>query len=433
MRAAVVYGAPPSGAGTGLAWQIVAFDEDRGFREPAPLRDLDVVARQGRREVRWHGATNDDGAVEMQLPFATPAGRTSRSGRQGASSPPATPTRSAAAGARAARDVVGAASRGARATSCSTWPSSGSAWRPASPRASGCARRTPRRTRRSPASSSSRSATPSFVPAASRRDDRRARLGAHRRRRRWGTRWRSSCTRGRESGRAGEWAGGLFVSPGAAELARRSASRRTRAGDRRRGARRCGRRRTWRSTTRTGARGPRAVPVKGAPGEMPRATVRVPPLAPGLYWAVAAGDPAGASELGPGTIARPFFVAASDEAALAFGTDPETCAPPPRRARRRRVVGACLALAGATPVPRWTALDGLHDAARARRGEARAGARARAVGDPPRRGARSGAPPARVGGVAGEAPARRRRAAREDGAGRLVGRGWTVGSRCSSR
>ncbi|HEY5241410.1 MAG TPA: hypothetical protein VIJ22_08095, partial [Polyangiaceae bacterium] len=73
VRAAVVYGAPASGAGTGLAWQIVAFDEEHHYREPAPLSALDVVAREGGRETRWHGATSDDGAVEMLLPFASPA------------------------------------------------------------------------------------------------------------------------------------------------------------------------------------------------------------------------------------------------------------------------------------------------------------------------------------------------------------------------
>ncbi|HEX3344763.1 MAG TPA: hypothetical protein VHS09_09335, partial [Polyangiaceae bacterium] len=80
VRAAVVYGAPPSGAGTGLAWQVVAFDEERGYREPAPHLELDVLARaldvdapEGGREARWHGATSDDGAVEMLLPFASPA------------------------------------------------------------------------------------------------------------------------------------------------------------------------------------------------------------------------------------------------------------------------------------------------------------------------------------------------------------------------
>jgi hypothetical protein len=160
-------------------------------------------------------------------------------------------------------------------------------------------------------------------------------------------------------GRAGEWAGGLFVSPGAAQLL---VPERVAPGeepvldvivptvratayveiDDARG-------RAWAT----------AAPVTAAAGQMPRTSVRVPKLAPGLYWAVEAGDPAGAAELGPGSLARPFFVAASDEAALAFGTDRETCAPPPDPRDTSRVVSTCLAIAAATPVPRWTALDGL--------------------------------------------------------------------------
>ena len=73
VRAAVVYGAPVSGAGTGLAWQLVAFDEEHGYREPVALPDVEVVARQGAREVHWRGATNADGAMEMLLPLAEPA------------------------------------------------------------------------------------------------------------------------------------------------------------------------------------------------------------------------------------------------------------------------------------------------------------------------------------------------------------------------
>jgi hypothetical protein len=92
---------------------------------------------------------------------------------------------------------------------------------------------------------------------------------------------------------------------------------------------------------------------------MPRATVHAPRLAPGLYWVVEAGDPTGASELGPGTLARPFFVASTDEAALAFGTDAATCATPADPRDAPRVLSTCLAIAAATPVPRWTALDGL--------------------------------------------------------------------------
>jgi hypothetical protein len=62
--------------------------------------------------------------------------------------------------------------------------------------------------------------------------------------------------------------------------------------------------------------------------------------------------------MGPGSSSRPFFVAQSDAAALAFGTDAAECAPPADGRDTGRVLSVCLALAAATPVPRWVALDG---------------------------------------------------------------------------
>jgi hypothetical protein len=158
-------------------------------------------------------------------------------------------------------------------------------------------------------------------------------------------------------GKTGDWAGALFVSPGAAQIVARDRYAPEEQPlldvvvpnvrriayleiDDARG-------RAW------GA----ALPLETSDGAMPRAGVRAPKLAPGLYWAVASSDPTGAAQLGPGSIARPFFVAESDEAALAFGTDAE-CSPPRDPREVHRVLGVCLALAGATAIPRWTALDG---------------------------------------------------------------------------
>jgi hypothetical protein len=101
-----------------------------------------------------------------------------------------------------------------------------------------------------------------------------------------------------------------------------------------------------------------AVPLVGQRDALPRAAVHAPRLAPGLYWAIGASAPAGASGLGPGTIARPFFVAASDEAALAFGTDWAACSLPRDVRETARAVGSCLAVSAARAVPRWVALDG---------------------------------------------------------------------------
>ena len=355
VRAAVVYGAPSSGAGTGLAWQVVAFDEDHGYREPAPLKEIDVVARQSDREARWHGATSEDGAVEMSLPFADPAvhlevraGATLLAIGDAAPPPPLPrepPASSWASFARREGDVVldvavlgqrvptgVPAHLWVRATDAVTHaPLAGVTVEP--------------------------ERDSSFLPAASHvKTDVRgwAHVVATPVGHAVGVVLRATSA----SGRTGEWAGGLYVSPGAADLALRERvapgegpvidvvvpTLRTTAYlevDDARG-------RAWATS----------VPVRGGAGELPRATVHVPPLAPGLYWAVEAGDPTGASELGAGSVARPFFVASSDPAALAFGTDAETCAPPADPSDTGRVVSVCLALAGATPVPRWTALEG---------------------------------------------------------------------------
>jgi hypothetical protein len=87
----------------------------------------------------------------------------------------------------------------------------------------------------------------------------------------------------------------------------------------------------------------------------------LPELAPGLYWAIAGDSPGGASELAPGTAVRPFFVAASDEAALAFGKDAAECAPPSDLRGAGRALSVCLALAPPPPAPRWVALEGFSE------------------------------------------------------------------------
>ena len=114
-------------------------------------------------------------------------------------------------------------------------------------------------------------------------------------------------------GGTGEWNGGLFMSPGAPEivgpdrvepeapiLARRDHADRAKH-------------RLRRDRRRAGTRlGGRRVACGRADGAS-RVDVEAPGFAPGLYWAVAAADPASAAGLGAGTIARPFFVAPSDD------------------------------------------------------------------------------------------------------------------------
>lgn len=362
VRAAVLYGAPSSDAGTGLAWQLVAFDEDRGQREPVALREVDVIARARGREWFWKGATNDDGAAEVLLqvpsaegmnleihaghallaegdaivPAAVPRPPPSSAwarfarregpvaldvavlGQRVGSGFPATiwvRATDAATGARLAGVTIEAENDGSLSTATADMKTDGRGW----------ARVV---------------ATPMGYGVA---------LIVHAR---------------APNAATGLWGGALFVSPGAARLIARDRYKADEEPtldvvapnvrdhayleiDDAHG-------RVWAA----------AVPLIGADGAMPSAHVRVPRLAPGLYWAVASSDPSGGARLGPGTIVRPFFVAANDEAALSLGTDKEECAPPRDSRETSQVLGVCLALAGATPVPRWIALEGfaLHHA-----------------------------------------------------------------------
>jgi hypothetical protein len=108
----------------------------------------------------------------------------------------------------------------------------------------------------------------------------------------------------------------------------------------------------------------------------PQLHVVAPPLPAGLYWAIAANDPSAAAALGPGTSARPFFVAATDREALALGGHAtgtrDDCAPmEPGPADSSRPLAICLATTPVTATPRWLALDGFVGA-RARAASVRA-------------------------------------------------------------
>ncbi|HXN33935.1 MAG TPA: hypothetical protein VN894_18825 [Polyangiaceae bacterium] len=355
VRAAVVFGAPASGAGTGLAWQIIAFREDRGVRQPDARAMLDVTARNRGREVRWSGATNDDGAAEVPVGLASAEGVSIEVRAEGkllaggdvtvpislARVPPA------AAWARFARrdgaivlDVAVLGQRVASGFPASIWVRATEA---ASHSAvAGVTIEPEPDAALSPATSRVVTDTRGWAHVLVTPMGYGVALVLHARSR---------------DGKAGDWAGALFASPGGAQIVARDRyapdeqpafdvvmpNVRTIAYveiDDARG-------RAW------GA----ALPLESSDSGLPHASVRAPKLAPGLYWAVASGDPAAGAQLGPGTIARPFFVASSDQAALAFGLD-EECVRPGDPRETPRAIGVCLALAGATPVPRWTALDG---------------------------------------------------------------------------
>ncbi len=355
VRAAIVFGAPASRAGTGLAWQVVTFDEDRGVREPAPLPMVEVTARAGSSHARWEGPTNVDGTAEMLLELPS-VSKLSLEVREdgtllagGEASLPAAPPRAAPATAWApfarrtgaiALDIAVLGQRVASGFPASIWV-----------RASDAATHSPLAgvTIEPESDTSLTTATPRAVTD--------SRGWAHIVATPLGYGVALVVHARASDGRLGDWAGALFASPGAAEITARDRyapgeepslqvvmpSLRTIAYveiDDANG-------RAWAT----------AVGLTASDGGMPRAGLRAPKLAPGLYWAVASSDPTAGSKLGPGTIVRPFFVAASDEAALAFGLDPE-CLPPRDSRETARVLEVCLALAGATAVPRWTVLDG---------------------------------------------------------------------------
>jgi hypothetical protein len=74
MRAAIVYGAPPSAGREGLAWQLMTVREESGVREAVPTSGISVVARAGDRVASWQGDTNADGIAELWLDLPVKSG-----------------------------------------------------------------------------------------------------------------------------------------------------------------------------------------------------------------------------------------------------------------------------------------------------------------------------------------------------------------------
>jgi hypothetical protein len=369
-KAAVVSAAPQSRAGTGLAWQLATFEEDRGVREPVAIAGVTLVARTPARTARWEGSTNEDGVAEVALPFSEDddlqldvASQTELlASGEARKAPPGVARRApTTAWARFARRegpvALDVAVLGERVAS--GFPAV--VWVRATDASSGV-----------PLAGVSVEPEPdsSLVPSSrSVRTDARG----------WaelvatpvGHAVAMTLNARATDGRQGVWAGALFVSPGAAQIRVRQRI----APDEEPALR------VVVPTLRTtayveidDARGrawAAVVNLSAEAGAMPQAEVRAPRLAPGLYWAVVAGDPAGAAQLGPGTLTLPFVVAATDAAALAFGLDPSECTEPLVPRETPRVLSVCLALSGARSVPRWEAVEGfsrLHAAERLRRG-----------------------------------------------------------------
>jgi hypothetical protein len=379
-----VYGAPAAAVAGRLAWQVVVFDESQGAREPVVGLDVSVRAQAGGAAAQWGGVTNADGVAEARLvlPRAEPVELEVRSGTtvlargeaapaplspppEGRDTPPNGWLRFARRDGAIALDVTALGHRVAPGFPAELWVRAADATTLA-PMAGVDIALDP---------DTSLTLGPTSVSTA--RTDTRgwARVVATP----VGLAVTMTLRARSASGQTGEWIGGLFMSPGAPSL---DVARRTDPG----------------ATIDVGVTMPTvrsaayleiddaagrvwaaaAAPVAQADGTS-MASAQAPGLAPGLYWAVAAGDPASAATLSAGTLARPFFVASSDDAAFAFGTDRAACAPPRDPRETASALSSCLALSAITPVARWTALDGFV-MQRAQDGAARARGLAVALG-----------------------------------------------------
>jgi hypothetical protein len=362
VRAAVVVASPRSGAGTGLAWQIAAFDEERGVRAPMAHALVALVARGGGVDARWNGTTNADGIAEARLDV--PDGPAHVEVRAGAAT-------------LAAGDVsvAGIASDAAESRAVAPWmpfahrsgPVAldvavlGGRAAPGFP-AVVCVHATDAGTHADVAGAAIDVVDdPSVAAAAPGRTDaagwavlRVTPVGLA-----LALEVRARRPADGSSGVSGDWIGGLHASPGGAEIVTRPrwspgdaiaidvvtpTARRTAylEVDDARG-------RAWAA----------ALDLEPGTDGMGRASVTAPKLAPGLYWAIVASDPGGAEALGPGTTARPFFVASSDESALAFRRDAEGCGARRDVRDAEEALWPCLALAHPAPAPRRVLLDGV--------------------------------------------------------------------------
>ncbi len=371
VRAAVVYGAPAASHAAALAWQLVVFDEDQGAREPVAGVDLAVVARTADASAVAHATTNGDGVAEVSLalPRADGVELDVRGGAavlaRGAATPP--PVRETVAGAsgwlRFARregsiqlDVAVPGERVAPGFPADLWVRATDA--------------TSHAALDGVAVALDDDASVSTGPTAAGRTDSRG----------WvrivvtpvGLAVTATLRAHAHGGQSGEWIGGLYMSPGAPSIdvppvAQPGAP--IALGVTMPTPRHLAYVEIDDATGRAWAASPTM--TTGSDGRSGARLVG-PALPPGLYWAVAAADPDGASALGAGSIARPFFVASSDGAALAMGAERAACSLPRDPRETASAVSSCLALSPITPTPRWIALDGfvgqraLDRAARAR-------------------------------------------------------------------
>ncbi len=365
VRAASVFAAPPgrapaAGAPVPFAWQVLTYLEDRGVRETIAVRDLTVVARSKGAEARWSGSSNADGIAEavLSLPELAPGDRIDVEVRApGETAPLAAGTveprdvhwgragePSLSAGARPSKregaigiDVLVEGDRLVVGFETPLWA-----------HVAGADGRTSLQVSPEAGLRLTKETVPvgcdgwAEIPAIAEGHVAGIQIDAR-----------------SESGKTGVWFGALPVAPGAFFV---GAPRAVPEGQS--------------ETVVLVAPNPRdvvyaevddergrvlaaALPLAVEPGDpVPRARLRLPPLAAGLHWIVVSGEPRGAEHLAGAAIARPFLVG------HAPGVRPnEACSLGPWLAQRPPVHG----------FPRWLAVDGMATRGAANRASHRLG------------------------------------------------------------
>ncbi|MCL2447414.1 MAG: hypothetical protein FWD17_00550 [Polyangiaceae bacterium] len=352
VRVAQVMVAPEAAAGTGVAWQVTAFEEDRGVRSPLAGAPLRVRASHGGQETSAEARTNADGVAEVRLaappPFpawvevTAPGGSVLAQGLVDPTTGPNVPRARgsgpwmpfarregmlridvAVVGARVAPGFV--ATVGVRVEQAST--------QAPAPHVDVAVRD-----------------DPSIAAATSGRTDSAGWAVVHVTP--VGLALMLEIAAHDAEGRTGSWAGGLVAAPGGAAIETRPRWSPKEAPEV--------------DVIVPTARATEYVEVDDVHGrawaaaldldDSRRTRLSLPSLLPGVYWVVAAGAAPGTSVWTPATSLRPFFVAGADDEALALAGD--GC--PPRRDVRetQAALWPCLSLVTPEPAPRWMALDG---------------------------------------------------------------------------
>jgi hypothetical protein len=373
VRAALVYGAPPATARAGLAWSVAVFDESGAGRDPAAGVPIDVVASTSAGAAApWHGVTDGEGVAEAWIDRAPdgtePVDVEVRSGdhvlARGTTEPvieapaqtqPTSWQTFARREGTVALDVALLGERAAPGFPAELWV-----------RATDASTHAPVVRATIAVESEGLAPGATVVPTDARGWTRvvvtPVGLAV------------TATIRARAGAAAGTWIGGVTMAPGAPAIA---AAARFAPGD---AVTLDVTMPTVRPTAYVeidDARGrawAAAVPLAARRDGTSHAAVAARALAPGLYWAVASTAPGSvtedakdrtregaespAGEWPPASRTIPFFVASTDDAAMAFGTDAPTCAPPADPRETATALGACLALSATHPVRRWVAIDG---------------------------------------------------------------------------